>query len=326
LLALAVIALLGVFLLPRRGDFYHRLYEFGTSQETLISESGDSVLALTYEPARARQKGVFWIGGEVNSFFPPEGVYESRALVCAGASRPKRILIIGFGGGYSALFYKSMPDVEEIVVVELLGDIAPFLTHNLHSARLTLDDPRVTYIVDDGRRYLNAFPNEKFDLISIDPLRDHTAGHNNLYSEEALRIYRSHLTSHGVLCAWMDEFHIIPHTAAQIFPYVDQFENEFMIAGNTPIAYDLAHMDRSAQSYADLTEEVYGPSGSISLDAASAMNGFLRDQTQILADEQHKPTLRDMNPWLEYYLFVKPVKEEIQKNLDAELKFESRIR
>ncbi|HET6823215.1 MAG TPA: fused MFS/spermidine synthase, partial [Anaerolineales bacterium] len=192
LFSLALIALIGFFLVPPRGEFYDRLYSYGTGQESVVSESGDSVLALTYETQNPHPAGWFWIGGEINSLFPAQGLYEERSLLCAGASRPKRILIIGFGGGFSALFYKSIPDVEEIVVVELLSDIAPFLGRHMDSARVTLGDPRVTYFVDDGRRYLNASPNEKFDLISIDPLRVHTAGHNNLYSEEALNIYKEH--------------------------------------------------------------------------------------------------------------------------------------
>ena len=180
LAVLMAAALIGVLITPLRGDFYTRLYAAGTGQQAVVTESADSVLALTYEPNTDRREGLFWIGGEINSFFPPRGVYEARALACAGASQPERILIIGFGGGYSALFYTALPGVKEIVVVELIGDIAPFLYENLESARLTLDDPRVTYIVDDGRRYLNAAPDEKFDLIAIDPLREHTSGHNNL--------------------------------------------------------------------------------------------------------------------------------------------------
>ena len=75
-----------------------------------------------------KQEGLFWIGGEVNSFFPPKGIYETRALACAGASEPERVLVIGFGGGYTTLFFNAIPSVDEIVVVELLGDIAPFLS------------------------------------------------------------------------------------------------------------------------------------------------------------------------------------------------------
>jgi hypothetical protein len=325
LIGFCLVALIGVFLLPRRGEFYQGLYVSGTGQETVISESGDSVLALTYESGSARQAGIFWIGGEVNSFFPPTGVYESRSMVCAGASRPKRVLIIGFGGGYSSLFYKSMPDVNEIVVVELLGDIAPFLTHNLDSARITLADPRITYLVDDGRRYLNAFPHEKFDLISIDPLREHTAGHNNLYSVEALKIYQSHLTPNGVLCAWMQDFHTIPYTIAQVFPYVDQFENELVVAGNRSIHYSTEHMEQAVHSYANLTEELYGPEARVTLNALSTPDLFLRDQNQILTDEKDKQILRDMEPWLEYYLFVSPIKEEIHINPDLLVNFKGRI-
>jgi predicted membrane-bound spermidine synthase len=127
------------------------------------------------------------------------------------------------------------------------------LQHHMDSARSTLADPRVTYLVDDGRRYLNAFPDEKFDLISIDPLRGHTAGHNNLYSEEALNIYRDHLIPNGVLCAWMDEFHVIPQTVAQVFPFVDQYENAFMVAGSQPIHYATEYMRQVAASYMELT-------------------------------------------------------------------------
>ncbi|HEX2993655.1 MAG TPA: fused MFS/spermidine synthase [Anaerolineales bacterium] len=328
LFSICALVLIGVILLPGRGEFYQRLYSYTTRQEVVVSESGDSVLALTFAPGSARQSGWFWIGGEINSFFPPQGVYEERALVCAGAARPKRLLIVGFGGGYSSLFYRSIPGVEEIVIVELLGDIAPFLTHNMDSARVTLDDPRVRYYVDDGRRYLNAFPQEKFDLISIDPLRDHTAGHNNLYSEEALKLYRSHLTSNGVLCAWMDEFHTIPHTVARAFPYVDQYHNEFMVAGSQPIHYDLEYMERAVIDYTDLIEAIYPPGMKVDLSTSSAFRPFQRDRDEILKNEKDGSILRDMDPWLEYYLFRAPAPPQgrFKPNPEVIVNFESRIR
>jgi hypothetical protein len=173
---------------------------------------------------------------------------------------------------------------------------------------------------------LNAFPNETFDLISIDPLRDHTAGHNNLYSEEALKIYQSHLTPSGVLCAWMDEFHTIPFTTAQVFPYVDQFRNEFMVASNQTIAYHKNYMSQAAQSYANVTGEIYGPDRNISLEVDSSFSHFLRDQDEILKEEKGSQILRDMDPWLEYYFFVRPMREEIHRDPDLILDFKDRIR
>ena len=304
--AVGLILLLGILLTPGKGQFYTRLYEIGMQQEAVISESGDSVLALTYVPGTNNQDGLFWIGGEVNSFFPPKSIYETRALACAGASEPERVLVIGFGGGYTTLFFKAIPSIEQIVIVELLGDIAPFLTTNQESARVTLADPRVTYIVDDGRRYLNASPDKLFDLIAIDPLREHTAGHNNLYSEEAMQIYLEHLSPGGVLCAWMREDRIIPHTIAHVFPYADQFSNELVIASNAPISYNAGYMDSIANDYRNFVDGLYynGLPDYPSTDAA--LSGLLGNQNDILETEKDTPYLTDLKPWLEYYLFRKP--------------------
>lgn len=324
LVFIGLIALAGLALLPQRGEFYSRLYNSGSGQEAVISESGEGILALTFEPGTERQAGLFWIGGEINSFFPPRGIYESRALVCAGASQPKRILVVGFGGGYSTLFYTALPGVREIVVVELLGNLAPFLYSNLESAQTTLDDPRVTYIVDDGRRYLNANPDEKFDLISIDPLREHTIGHNNLYSEEALRIYKRHLTPGGILCAWMQERRIVPHTAAAVFPFVDQFLAEFMVAGNALIRYDMEYMEQAAQNYRTLSGRLYGAENAVRLSVSDALDSFLRDQDKILEEEKGRPILKDLHPRLEYYFLTAPLSRNIQTAPEQLEKFQER--
>jgi spermidine synthase len=303
-----LVLLLGILLTPGKGQFYTRLYETGMQQKAVISESGDSVLALTYAPGTDKQEGLFWIGGEVNSFFPPKGVYETRALACAGASEPKRVLVIGFGGGYTTLFFNAIPSVDQIVVVELLGDIAPFLSANQESAHDTLADPRVTYIVDDGRRYLNAKPNEKFDLIAIDPLREHTAGHNNLYSEEAIQLYLEHLSPGGVLCAWMKEDRIIPNTIARVFPYADQYANELVIASNAPISYNRDYMDLIADDYKTFVDRLY-PNGLPAYPTTeAALAGLIANRNDILKAGKDTPYLTDLKPWLEYYLFRKPLK------------------
>ena len=71
----------------------------------VISRPGDVSLALRLN---REGSGGLVLDQEINSLIPAR-VYEERALVCAAAARPKRILIIGFGGGYPALFAQKHP-------------------------------------------------------------------------------------------------------------------------------------------------------------------------------------------------------------------------
>lgn len=296
-LPLALLALL-LLLLPGRGRFYVRLYETGTGNDAIVHETGETVLALTRE---AGNRSVLWIGGEINSLYPSPGYWEGQALNCAAATRPKHILIIGYGGGHTAYLTTILPGVEQITIVELIPDLIPFLAESTPLAQTVLADPRVHSLADDGRRYLYANPEARFDLIIIDPLRNYTAGHNNLYSLEALTLYRQHLAPGGVFCAWHDEFHIIPATLASVFPYVDQYGN-YSIAGIQPLVYDLEYMTVSTERFLTSSPERLPASIYDYFVPTVILEGFLRDQDQIRSEEAETPVLRDMRPYLEYYI------------------------
>jgi len=308
LVGFGIALFLVVFSTPGKGQFYTDLYEKGTSFDAVISESGDSVLALTYVPNTDKQEGGLWVGGEAHTFFPHGGVYEVNALACSGASQPENILVIGFGGGYNTLFYTSLPSVKNIDIVELIGDIAPFQYENQKTVQVALDDPKVTYYVNDGRRFLNQYPQKKYDLISIDPLRWHTIGHNNLYSEEAMRIYQEHLSSGGVLCAWFDETRIIPNTVARVFPFVDQLGIDLLIAGNSPIEHSKAYLDEASRRYKIRAEIINIENPSVNLTTDLTRLALVANQDDILkkARSENIPYLTDLKPLLEYYLFKVP--------------------
>jgi len=124
----------------------------------------------------------------------------------------------------------------------------------------------------------------------------------------------------------MQETHIIPHTMAHVFPYVDQFKNEALIASNQSIHYDRGYMGQSADSYANLTRELYGPDRMVTFEPLSMLSLFLRDQTQILKEEEHTQMLLDMDPRLEYYFFLDPTKKEIHTDSDTVESFRDRIK
>jgi predicted membrane-bound spermidine synthase len=292
-----------LILLPGKGQFYSRLFEAGSGDQSVTLETSDSVLALTLEP-KSQSPNMLWIGGEVNSLYPSDSTYESRALMCVGASRPKRILVIGMGGGIAARFLQSMEGVQQIVIVELMEGLDDLLSENVDFTRHVFNDPRVHYMVNDGRRYLYANPDEKFDLIFADPLRWHSSGHNNLYSVEMMRSYQSHLTESGIFCGYLDEFHVIPLTIAKVFQEVDQFDIQTMIASNQKIIYDRPYMQTVAAQYLSSTGNELAPQ--------RLFASYVRDGNQILAEESRSRILTDLKPGLEYYFLNAPIRTPIR--------------
>lgn len=301
--------ILTLWLLPGKGQFYASLFRAGTGNESVMLETRDSVLTLTIDP-ETRSPNMLWIGGETNSLYPSDSTYESRGLICAGASQPERILIIGMGGGIAAGFFQNIEAAREIVIVELMEGLDELLSEHIDFTRAIFSDPRVHYIVNDGRRYLYANPDQKFDLIFADPLRWHSAGHNNLYSIEMMELYQSHLTENGIFCAYVDERHAIPLTAASVFPEVDQFDIATMVAGNQEIQYDMPYLEAVSQRYLSNTGNSLAPH--------RLFASYVRDRSQILSEETNSPILTDLHPGLEYYFLNAPVRTRIKSKGNIE--------
>jgi predicted membrane-bound spermidine synthase len=305
MLALPLALILLVILLPNRGQFYARLYQTATGLDSVVvRESGDGVLAVAFRGDKT-DPATLWIAGVPNSFFPSDGGYERSALTCAAAAHPQRILVIGLGGGNSANFITSLPGVKEVVIVELMEELDALLDEYVPVAHSALNHPTTRYRSDDGRRYLYANPDEKFDMIFIDPLWSFTAGHNNLYSQEALRLYQSHLAEGGVFCAWVNEPHFIPKTVATIFPHSDFF-GDYLVNSNQPIKYDRAYMDRAYKHYVATQSAYLAPLAVEALNPDAVLGRLRTTQAQTLELEERVPALTDLTPWLEYYYLCPP--------------------
>ncbi|MBE7535181.1 MAG: fused MFS/spermidine synthase [Anaerolineales bacterium] len=289
---------------PWRGALYGKFYEIVASGPVVTRESSDSALALGFY-SKPDSPAKLWIGGIQNSYFPSYGDYERSAFTCAGASRPKKILIIGLGGSNTAYFLTQMPGAEKIVIVELIDDLGTLLDQYVPAAQKTLADPRVQYITDDGRRYLYAYPNETYDLIFIDPLNSFTAGHNNLYSREAMQLYQSHLDKGGIFCAWMNERHSIPKTAASVFPYLELFR-DWVVASNQEIEFDREYMNVGLATYLENSEGIFADGADISLTPDVIFEKYIGNRSCVLEEEKDTAILTDARPHLEYYYFFTP--------------------
>jgi hypothetical protein len=158
--------------------------------------------------------------------------------------------------------------------------------------RNLMQDPRVTVVHDDARRWLLRSMS-RFDLILMDPLRTASAMSNNIYSKEFFAIIKRHLSSAGVAMIWIDDYQVLPATVVSAFPAV-YYDCWHLIAGNQfgPDA------DRSARYEKLLDLLPYEISAAIR-SVVCQKHGTKPD---ILASTQGVEVNTDYRPVTEYYI------------------------
>jgi spermidine synthase len=145
---------------------------------------------------------------------------------------PKRIYMVGMGSGSWARVLADYPDVEKLVVVEINPAYLSMM-RRFPEIGSVLDDPRVKVYVDDGRRWLNQHPDEKFDAMMMN-VTWHWRGHaTHVLSEEFLTLCKQHLNTGGFVYYNTTGSEDVLYTAAQVFNYVTQYIN-FVAASDRP--------------------------------------------------------------------------------------------
>ncbi|HET8624055.1 MAG TPA: hypothetical protein VFM14_10870 [Gemmatimonadales bacterium] len=109
---------------------------------------------------------------------------------------PRRVLMIGLSMGAWAQVVANMPSVESLTIVEINPGYLRLIPEYPDVASL-LSNPKVSIVIDDGRRWLVRNPHERFDLIVANVTfhwREHAT---NLLSLEFMQLVRSHLEPGG---------------------------------------------------------------------------------------------------------------------------------
>ncbi len=166
--------------------------------------------------------------------------------------RPQRVLLICFGVGNTAAAIASHDTVRQIDVVELNDKVietAPEFAR--HNDEVDLD-PRVRFIHDDGRNFLNT-TEITYDLITSEPPPPMYAGVYRLYSREYYEQAKAHLSSAGMMTQWLpvdqmpqEAVDLAVATFVGVFPHAllfVGFETEFILVGSrSPI--DVGRIER----------------------------------------------------------------------------------
>lgn len=80
---------------------------------------------------------------------------------------PRHVLVVGGGDGGVIREVLKHPKVERAVLVDIDGQVIEYSKRYLPSIAGSLDDPRVTVLVDDGFRHIHDHKNE-YDVIMVD--------------------------------------------------------------------------------------------------------------------------------------------------------------
>lgn len=161
---------------------------------------------------------------------------------------PNNCLVVGFGMG-STVYGCSQHALDRLDVVELLSTERRTAVYFEHINHGVIDDPKVNFIVGDGRNYILA-TRERYDVISFNAI--HPRYSANLYTYEFYVLCRQRLTDDGIVCAWMtqnslthSEWLMICRSLSAAFEYTSLWycnpEHFCLLGSNQPIRI---HLDR----------------------------------------------------------------------------------
>ena len=144
----------------------------------------------------------------------------------------ERVLEIGNSGGAWAKVISTYGPLHELVIVEINPGYSDLIRHYPQIASV-LDDPKTSLQTNDGRRWLNHHPDEKFDAIVMNTIHFWRSNSTNLLSREFLEMCKRHLNPGGLLYYNTTDARDSIYTAAHVFKHIITFHN-FVAASDSP--------------------------------------------------------------------------------------------
>lgn len=174
------------------------------------------------------------------------GVIRPYALSLFHAA-PREVLMIGLASGSWAQVLASNPAVNSLTIVEINPGYIDLIAQQPDVASV-LRNPKVTIILDDGRRWLSHHPERRFDAIVSNTTWNFRANITNLLSVEFLGLVQQHLNPHGIMFYNTTDSARVQQTACLAFPHGARFTNH-MVVSETPIDWNFARWRQTLESY-----------------------------------------------------------------------------
>ncbi len=283
--------ILTLIVLPQRGQLYLAMHPMLEEGSRYYFEEGMEGIVVTDYGQDDRVHN--FISGVSHGGRPGHRFYAEAIQAMGYVPNLENVLIIGYGTGSTTEMVLKSPQVKKLTLVELNHTLMKNLKKIPLFVKL-LDDPRLTLIIDDGRRFLLR-TEERYDLVIIDPLRVQSAYSNNIYSTQFFQMIKHHLSDEGVFMVWMNEQLVMPKTVATVFENVHCYkrpDGSICVAAGHPLAPD-------EQKILSLLAHLSVPDRVATI---SSMSNLMADRDQILQFTQNSQINEDWKPVCEYYL------------------------
>jgi len=171
----------------------------------------------------------FHVSGKVEASTEPYDMRLQRMLGHIPAlihKDPKSVLVVGFGAGVTAGTFVVHPEVENITICEIEPLIpqasSKYFGRENHNV---FHDPRTHMVYDDARHFVLT-TNDKFDIITSDPIHPWVKGTATLYSKEYFELVKQHLNPGGVITQWVPLYESDFETVkSELATFFDVFPN-----------------------------------------------------------------------------------------------------
>jgi spermidine synthase/MFS family permease len=217
---------------------------------------------------------------------------------------PQKVLFMCFGSGITCGTLALSP-FERIDAVEISHDVldaAPlFDRDNLG----VLDRPNVKFHIDDGRNYLLT-TDEKYDLITFEPMPLALAGVSTFYTQDYYQLCLDRLAPGGLVQQWVPLHSLNPevhrslvYTFTTVFPeYCAFFVNAdlFLIGSNEPMTLSWKNL----KTRLEIPELKAALERSGFLDPIEVVASFLLDKKGVDGYAAGGRLMTDDRPWAEF--------------------------
>jgi spermidine synthase len=188
------------------------LYPEANVTKVLFRGEGMSSSVLIAERGGQRH---FYVSGKAEASSAPVDMRLQRMMGHLPAllhPNPRSILTVGFGAGVTAGSFVPYPEVESLVICEVEPLIPPASTEFFGPQNYSvMRDPRSRIVYDDARHFIFT-TQQKFDVITTDPIHPWIKGTSTLYSKEYYELVKEHLNPGGIVAQWLPVYDSDPAT------------------------------------------------------------------------------------------------------------------